>query len=85
MMKEMAKVLEEKLTAPLTVTACYKAVDGWFAAWVEEIPGVNSQGRTLDEARTMLADALAMMVAEYRADTQAEFGTGEVRETLTLG
>ncbi|TSA23751.1 MAG: type II toxin-antitoxin system HicB family antitoxin [Bacteroidetes bacterium] len=32
--------------------------EGGFAAYVEEIPGVNSQGETLDEARSNLKEAL---------------------------
>jgi predicted RNase H-like HicB family nuclease len=33
----------------MKLTAAYKQVDNWWAAWVEEI--VNTQGKTLDEAR----------------------------------
>ena len=40
----------------------YKAVirrdDGWWIGWVEEIPGVNSQGRTRDELLRNLLSAL---------------------------
>jgi predicted RNase H-like HicB family nuclease len=31
---------------------------GWFFAYLAEIPGVATQGRSLAEARMMLADAL---------------------------
>jgi len=41
----------------------YKAVvkeDGdWWVGWVEEIPGVNSQGQTRDELMDNLGSALA--------------------------
>ena len=30
----------------------------WYVAWVEEVPGVNTQGRTWDEVRSNLKEAL---------------------------
>jgi predicted RNase H-like HicB family nuclease len=48
--------------ADMKLTAAYKQVDDWWAAWVEEIPGVNTQGKTLDEARENLKDALQMVL-----------------------
>lgn len=46
----------------------YKAVvkqDGdWWAGWVEEIPGVNSQGKTRDELMDNLMDNLSSALAE---------------------
>jgi predicted RNase H-like HicB family nuclease len=39
--------------------------DGWVMAQVEEVPGAISQGRTRDEARTNVIDALRLML---RAD-----------------
>ena len=38
----------------------------WWIAYVEEIPGANGQGRTLDEARENLADATLMMFEIHR-------------------
>ena len=32
-------------------TAIYKKSGKWFLAWIEEIPGVNTQGKTLKEAK----------------------------------
>ncbi len=43
----------------MKLTAAYKKVGEWWAAWVEEIPGVNTQGATLEEARENLTSALA--------------------------
>ncbi len=39
----------------------------WYVAYLKEIPGVNTQGRTLAEARRNLNDALALIKAEKRA------------------
>jgi predicted RNase H-like HicB family nuclease len=39
----------------------------WYIAYIKEIPGVNTQGRTLAEARSNLNEALAL-ITEVRAD-----------------
>ena len=49
-----------------TYTAIYKKVRGGYTAWVEEIPGVNTQGKTLREAKENLRDALTLMLEANR-------------------
>jgi predicted RNase H-like HicB family nuclease len=39
-------------------TAVVKQDDGWWIGWVEEIPGVNSQGKTRRELMKNLRSAL---------------------------
>ena len=39
--------------------------DGWYVVTVLEFPGVNTQGRTLREARFMVRDALKLMAESY--------------------
>ena len=38
----------------------------WYVAYVEEIPGVNTQGRTLAQARRNLREALALVIEANR-------------------
>jgi predicted RNase H-like HicB family nuclease len=38
----------------------------WYVAYVEEIPGVNTRGRTLAEARRNLKEALTMVIDANR-------------------
>ena len=38
----------------------------WYVAYIEEIPGVNTQGRRLAEARRNLKEALAMIIEANR-------------------
>ena len=47
-------------------TAVFKKSGKWIVAWVEEIPGVNTQGRTMREARENLREALALILEENR-------------------
>jgi len=49
--------------------------DGWFVGKLREIPGVFSQGKTLEELKENIIDAYRMMLAEYdtsekQADSQ---------------
>ncbi len=39
--------------------------DGWFVGRLKEVPGVFSQGRTLDELKENIADAYRLMLAEH--------------------
>jgi len=48
------------------LTAVIEKWGRWYVAYVEEIPGVNTQGRTLAEARRNLKEALQFVVEENR-------------------
>ena len=60
------------------MTAGYKAViqqDGeWWIGWIEEIPGVNSQGQTREEFLDNLRDALEEALEMNRAEARAAAG-----------
>jgi predicted RNase H-like HicB family nuclease len=43
-------------------TAVIEKRGRWYVAFVEEIPGVNTQGRTLAEARRNLKEALSLIL-----------------------
>lgn len=44
------------------LTAIYEKHDEWIVAYLAEIPGVNTQGKTMQEARENLHDALALFI-----------------------
>ena len=58
-------------------TANYRRRGKWYLGWVEEIPGVNTQGKTLKEARENLQEALSLILEVNRAIMRKE--TGSVR------
>ena len=65
------------------LTAIYKKVRSGYVAWVEEIPGVNTQGTTKAEAKENLTDALREFVVARRMLTKRESGRGlVVRERI---
>ena len=48
----------------LEFTAVFKeAPEGGYVAFVEELPGANTQGETLDEARDILREAVGLVLA----------------------
>ena len=48
------------------ITRVIRKSGDWYTAYIKEIPGVNTQGRTLAEARENLKDALQLMLEEKR-------------------
>ena len=50
-------------------TAVYVAVPEGYVAFVEELPGANTQGATLEEARANLQEAIAMVLEANRTLT----------------
>lgn len=48
-------------------TAIYQKHGKWVLAWIEEIPGVNTQGHTLKEAKENLKEAIQMVLEANRA------------------
>ncbi|MCA9199946.1 MAG: type II toxin-antitoxin system HicB family antitoxin, partial [Planctomycetales bacterium] len=57
-------------------TAVIRRDGDWWIGWVEEIPGVNSQGTTKDELISNLREALADAIEMNREDAKAAAGEG---------
>jgi predicted RNase H-like HicB family nuclease len=51
--------------------AIIKQDDGWWIGWIEEIPGVNSQGKTRGELLKNLRSALKEALEFNRDDALA--------------
>ena len=64
-------------------TAVIQKRGRWYVAYVEEIPGVNTQGHTLAEARRNLRDALRLVLDAHRQLAARESrGTGVRRDSI---
>ena len=56
-----------------------------YIGFVEELPGANTQGETLEEARTNLSEAVTMVRDANRAlSAQSIEGADIIRETLVV-
>ena len=63
---------------PASYTAIVQQRDPWWIGWIEEVPGVNSQGATRDELLENLRSALQETLELNRADAvQAADGAYE--------
>jgi predicted RNase H-like HicB family nuclease len=69
----------------LRLTAVFMKVPEGYVGFVEELPGANTQGETLDEARSNLREAAALVLDANRRMAEESIGEAEViREKLIL-
>ena len=69
----------------LEFTAVFREVREGYIAWVEELPGANSQGATLEEARSNLKEAVELVLDANREVVRQEETEGDIREPLRVG
>ncbi len=50
----------------MKLTAVYQQVPEGYIAFVEELPGANAQGETLEEARENLREAVSLVLEANR-------------------
>lgn len=67
------------------LTAVFERDGDWWVGYVEELPGANTQGSTLEEARENLREAVKLVIEANRelARQDAE-GKDVLREPLVL-
>jgi predicted RNase H-like HicB family nuclease len=69
----------------VTLTAVFEKAGDWYIAFVEELPGANTQGRTMEEARENLKEAIALILEANRELAERELsGRDVVREPITV-
>lgn len=66
-------------------TAVFEHIGDWWIGFVEELPGANTQGETLDEARENLREAVQLIVKANRDLSRKETsGQQVIREELLV-
>lgn len=65
-------------------TAIFEREGDWYIAYCPEIPGANGQGRTKQEARDSLADAITLILEDRREDGLRGVPDDAEREIVTL-
>jgi predicted RNase H-like HicB family nuclease len=66
-------------------TAIYKKSGKFYSAWVLEVPGANTQGRTKKEAESNLKEALLLVLSARNKFLRKELGKSKVtKETFAL-
>jgi len=68
-----------------TFTGIFERVGDWYMAYVEELPGANTQGKTLEEARENLREAVELILQSNRELTEKELtGKRVIREKIKV-
>ncbi len=68
-----------------TFTAVFERDGDWWIGYVEELPGANTQGATLDEARENLKEAVELIIEANRELALRESaGKSVIREPLDV-
>ena len=65
-------------------TAIIERDDSWYIAYCPEIPGANGQGRTVEECRKNLADAISLILEDRREDAMRGVPKDAIRETVIV-
>ena len=69
----------------MKLTAVFEQVPEGYIGFVEELPGANTQGATLEEARTNLSEAVELVLEANRVlAKESMLGRRVIREALLL-
>lgn len=74
------------MSETLQLTIVYEdAGDGWIMASIPQVPGTRSQGRTREQARANVIDALRVMLAGDDQQLDADAAASSESLKLTIG
>ncbi|MBL8173345.1 MAG: type II toxin-antitoxin system HicB family antitoxin [Bryobacterales bacterium] len=69
----------------MKLTAVFQKVPEGYIAFIEELPGANTQGATIEEARSNLAEAVTLVLDANRQLAEESLGGAEViREPFAI-
>ena len=58
--------------------------EGWYIGYCPEIPGANGQGKTIEECKRNLAEAISLILEDRREDALRGIPDDARRETVTI-
>ena len=65
-------------------TAVFEKDDDWYIGYCPELPGANGQGKTLEECRESLAEAIKLILEDRREAGLAGVPADAIRETVVI-
>ena len=65
-------------------TAIFEKDEDWYIAYCPEIPGANGQGKTLDECRKSLSEAISLILEDRRNDVLRGVPEDAIKEVVTV-
>jgi predicted RNase H-like HicB family nuclease len=69
----------------IQLTAVFQKVAEGYIGFVEELPGANTQGSSMDEVRANLEEAVSLVLEANRVLSEESLkGTSVIRETMQV-
>jgi len=65
-------------------TAVFERDGDWYIGYSPEFPGANGQGRTIEECRQSLREAVALILEDRRTDALTGIPEDAIREVVTI-
>ncbi len=65
-------------------TAIIEKDEEWYIAYCPEIPGANGQGKTIEECRKNLSEAIALILEDRRNDVLRGIPEGAIKAVVTI-
>ncbi len=65
-------------------TAIIEQDGEWYVAYCPEVPGANGQGRTMEECRSNLAEAIALILEDRREDALRGIPENAIKDVVVL-
>jgi predicted RNase H-like HicB family nuclease len=65
-------------------TGIFEKDGDWYIGYCPEVPGANGQGRTLEECRTSLAEAIKLILEDRREQGLAGVPSDAIREKVVV-
>ena len=65
-------------------TAIYLRDEGWYVGSCAELPGANTQGKTLAECRENLKDAILLILESWREESLNDSAAEAIHERIVV-
>jgi len=77
--------MQEEMNMENRFTGVFEQVGEWWIGYVEELPGANTQGKTMDEVRENLKEAVRLILETNRDLSRREAeGHDVIREPIAI-
>ena len=65
-------------------TAIIEKDEDWFISYCPEVPGANGQGKTIEESKRSLAEAISLILEDRRQDALRGLPEGALQEVVAV-
>ena len=65
-------------------TAIIEKDDEWYISYCPEVPGANGQGKTMEECKASLAEAISLILEDRREDALRGLPEDAIREVIAI-